>query len=116
MRGHTAWQKRLTKVSPCFVVDVAIPTYLGAGAEVGEAAKLIDLQREHLDEYHQLTRAEKRDLIESFKDERHSRKMGVRVNPRGRQADVNKTCEKIEDLVSQGLDTDATLLTRRCRL
>ena len=40
------------------------------------------------------------ELIEAFKEDRDSRKMGLRVNPRGRQADANSTFEKIEDLVS----------------
>ncbi len=69
-------------------------------AEPGEAKKLLELQREHLDEYHELSAAQKRELIESFKEDRDSRKMGLRVNPRGRQADANSTFEKIENLVS----------------
>ncbi|RPD52386.1 hypothetical protein L226DRAFT_576897 [Lentinus tigrinus ALCF2SS1-7] len=68
-------------------------------AERGEATKLLDLQREHLDEYHSLTPAEKRELVANFKEDRDSRKMGLRVNPRGRQADANHTFDKIEDLI-----------------
>ncbi|KAI0684969.1 hypothetical protein C8T65DRAFT_748368 [Cerioporus squamosus] len=68
-------------------------------ADPGEAKKLLDLQRDHIDEYHSLSKAEKRELIEAFKEDRDSRKMGLRVNPRGRQADANSTFEKIEDLI-----------------
>ena len=69
-------------------------------ADPGEATNLLDLQREHLDEYRSLTLLQKKDLVENFMEERNSRTMGVRVNPRGRQADVNNTFAKIEDLVS----------------
>ncbi|TFK78660.1 hypothetical protein K466DRAFT_606777 [Polyporus arcularius HHB13444] len=68
-------------------------------ADPGEATNLLDLQREHLDEYHNLSRTEKRELVESFKEVRTSRTMGFRVNPRGRQADVNSTFEKIENMI-----------------
>ncbi|RPD53305.1 hypothetical protein L226DRAFT_576384 [Lentinus tigrinus ALCF2SS1-7] len=68
-------------------------------ADTGDALNLLDLQREHLDEYHKLSAAEKKELVESFKEERNSRKMGTRVNLRGRQADANNTFNKIEDMI-----------------
>ncbi|TFK80111.1 hypothetical protein K466DRAFT_605606 [Polyporus arcularius HHB13444] len=68
-------------------------------AAPGEATNLLDLKCEHGEEYHALSRADKRELIASFEEERNSRKMGLRVNPRGRTQDVNNTCEKIEEMI-----------------
>ncbi|RDX44106.1 hypothetical protein OH76DRAFT_1487325 [Lentinus brumalis] len=67
-------------------------------ADPGESVNLMDLKRDRADEYYELTAAQKRDLVEGFKDVRDSRSMGLRVNPRGRAQDVNTVCTKIEDM------------------
>ncbi|RDX41769.1 hypothetical protein OH76DRAFT_1489212 [Lentinus brumalis] len=69
-------------------------------ADSGDATNLVDLAREHADEYAALTATEKRQLVKSFEDERDSRAMGVRVNPRGCKQDANAVFEKIEKMIT----------------
>ncbi|RDX41193.1 hypothetical protein OH76DRAFT_1489686 [Lentinus brumalis] len=68
-------------------------------ADGGETMNLVDLQREHADEYQSLSAAEKAELVRAFKDTRESRSMGLRVNPRGRKQDANSVFDKIETMI-----------------
>ncbi|PIL35236.1 hypothetical protein GSI_03026 [Ganoderma sinense ZZ0214-1] len=65
----------------------------------GEATNLLDLQRQHREEYDQLTLQQKRDLCEVLEEERDSRSFGIRVNQKGRAQDVMSTFRRIMDML-----------------
>ena len=66
----------------------------------GGSSNLVELQQDHLEEYHALNKEQKEELKANFEEERVSRKIGVRINQRGRNNDVNNVFKKIEELVS----------------
>ena len=68
-------------------------------AEPGDAERLVDMTREHLDEYHKLTKEEKNKLVKVLEEDRSSRKFGTRLTQRGRTRDLHDTCKDIQDLV-----------------
>ncbi|KAI0713364.1 hypothetical protein C8Q76DRAFT_796337 [Earliella scabrosa] len=68
-------------------------------AEPGDAERLVDMTREHLDEYHKLTKEEKNKLVKVLEEDRSSRKFGTRLTQRGRTRDLHDTCKDIQDLI-----------------
>ncbi|KAI1781973.1 hypothetical protein LXA43DRAFT_1105020 [Ganoderma leucocontextum] len=71
----------------------------------GEASNLLDLQEEYRNEYEKLTPQQKRDLCALLEEERESRNFGIRINQKGRTADVMNTFRRIM----------AMLLALKCR-
>ena len=61
---------------------------------------LLELQKEHLEEYHNLTDNEKEKLLMEYEEVRGLRSKVKRVTQRSRSQDVRHTCEKIETQVS----------------
>ena len=69
-------------------------------SDAGGSLNLLELQQEHMDEYHALNEEQKNELVVKLDEERVSRKVGVRINQRGRNNDVNNVFKKIEESVS----------------
>ena len=61
---------------------------------------LPELQKEHLEEYHNLTEDEKEKLLKEYEEVRSLRSKVKRVTQKSRSQDVRHTCEKIKTQVS----------------
>lgn len=60
----------------------------------------MEIQKENLECYRQLTSEEKQALIENLEEERASRSFGTRLTAGGRTKDVQATLKKVEQLVN----------------
>ncbi|KAH9929137.1 hypothetical protein B0H21DRAFT_826223 [Amylocystis lapponica] len=81
--AFNAWSRRLAQEA-------------NEGAAVGSATSLLELQKENIEEYHNLAEAEKAELIAELEEQRASRSQGLRLNTRGRKQDIDNVCKKIE--------------------
>ncbi|PIL26612.1 hypothetical protein GSI_11306 [Ganoderma sinense ZZ0214-1] len=89
--AYNAWSHQLAKEK-------------NGDADPGKATNLLDLQRQHREEYDKLTPQEKRDLCEALEEERDSRMFGIRVNQKGRAQDVMNTFRHIMEMCRCGIE------------
>ncbi|EMD35107.1 hypothetical protein CERSUDRAFT_97023 [Gelatoporia subvermispora B] len=70
-----------------------------AAAEGHGGADLIDLEKENLPDYHDLTAEEKMELINTFTDDRKSYKFKTRTNQRDRTHNIQNVVKKVDALL-----------------
>ncbi|OBZ65923.1 hypothetical protein A0H81_14083 [Grifola frondosa] len=64
-----------------------------------DASNLLDLQRENIDDYRNLTAEQKTELINDLIEDRDSRSMGRRLSQRSRTQDINNVIEQLIDII-----------------
>lgn len=71
----------------------------GDKSNEGGSRHLIELERENIWAYQDLTKEEKDRLVAEFQDERDLRKFAGRLTQRGPTHDINVVCKKVDTLV-----------------
>ncbi|TFK79199.1 hypothetical protein K466DRAFT_505960, partial [Polyporus arcularius HHB13444] len=65
-----------------------------------DGADVVELAKENIEDYHNLSRAEKEELRKALDEHKKSQTHGLRLTQKGRTKDVSHTCQKIEDLIT----------------
>ncbi len=69
-------------------------------ATPGDADRLIDLQRDNIEDYYSLTEEQKAELIKGLEEDREVREFGTRLSQRSRANDIRHSVKEITQIVS----------------